>query len=563
MAHRVGADGEGVRPNGRRRCRTSTSAPGYAVRTLDHGLAPSVTRYAFHPLLLAAFPVLFLWSQNRNEVRFGDVVGPLLVVVAATLACFAVAALVLRDHRRGALVASGLAFLALSYGHVRDLLPDAVARPRLLLVAWLVLGLVVVVAGVRTRTRLPAVTNALNVVAVVLVVTAVAPLAPRLLTAGSGVDASSTPVSGGDGTDLDRRDIVYIVPDRYPSARNLEELFGADNAAFTGYLEERGFRIADDSIANYNKTAHSLAATLNLGYLDDVAERVRRSGADQSDWGPVYDMLEDHRVGRFLEDLGYRHIQLGTWWQPTRSAATADVVYEYEATTEFRTVLEHTTVVPAVRAALGLQPEDRGQRGTVRETNLYQLQRFEEVAAQRSERPRFIFAHIALPHEPYVFDADGSWVSEAEEEARTHEENLLAQLEYLNGRLRGIVDRLLDRPEDEHPIIVIQADEALHPLRYRLDEDPFVWPQATDAELLQKFRILSAYYLPGRGDEPVPEDITPVNTFRLVFDRYLGTDHGLLPDRAYVIHNHHRLYDLTEVTDRLRDAGPLPDDFEP
>lgn len=533
------------------------------MRTLDHGLAPSVTRYAFHPLLLAAFPILFLWSQNRNEVRFGEIVGPLLLATGATVACFAVAALVLRDHRRGALVASGLAFLALSYGHVRDLLPDAIARPRYLLVAWFVLGLLVVAAGVRTRARLPDVTNALNIVAVVLLVTAIVPLAPRLLTVGSGVPAASTPVSGGDGADLDRRDIVYIVPDRYPSARNLEELFGEDNGAFTSYLEERGFEIADDSIANYNKTAHSLAATLNLGYLDDLAERIRRSSADQGDWGPLYDRLQDHAVGRFLTDNGYRHIQLGTWWQPTRSAATADVVYEYEATTEFRTVLEHTTVVPAVRAALGLASEDRGSRGTVRETNLYQLRKLEEVAEQRSDQPRFIFAHIALPHEPYVFDADGSWVSEAEEEARTHAENFLAQLEYLNGRLRGIVDRLLDGPEDEHPIIVIQADEALHPLRYRQDEDPFVWPEATDGELLQKFRILSAYHLPGPEGETVPEDITPVNTFRFIFDRYLGTDHGLLPDRAYVIHNHHRLYDLTEVTERLRDAGPLPPDFEP
>src|SRR5664279_1937792 len=62
--------------------------------------------FPFHPLLLAAYPVLFLLSENLSEVAFGETFQPILraMAVAGTIAI--VVGLVLRDIRRGALVAS-------------------------------------------------------------------------------------------------------------------------------------------------------------------------------------------------------------------------------------------------------------------------------------------------------------------------------------------------------------------------------------------------------------------------------------------------------------------------
>ena len=47
-----------------------------------------------------------------------------------------------------------------------------------------------------------------------------------------------------------------------------------------------------------------------------------------------------------------------------------------------------------------------------------------------------------------------------------------------------------------------------------------------------KFLILNAYYLPGHSDIAYPT-ISPVNTFRLIFNTYFGTDYELLPDTSY------------------------------
>jgi hypothetical protein len=44
-------------------------------------------------------------------------------------------------------------------------------------------------------------------------------------------------------------------------------------------------------------------------------------------------------------------------------------------------------------------------------------------------------------------------------------------------------------------------------------------------------KILNAYYFPGGNDDLYPT-ITPVNTFRLIFNKYFDQDYPLLEDKA-------------------------------
>ncbi|HSQ38856.1 MAG TPA: hypothetical protein VLM78_01750 [Anaerolineales bacterium] len=48
----------------------------------------------------------------------------------------------------------------------------------------------------------------------------------------------------------------------------------------------------------------------------------------------------------------------------------------------------------------------------------------------------------------------------------------------------------------------------------------------------RRLSILNAYYLPNHADA-VSESITPVNTFRIVFNLYLGGNFELLPDESF------------------------------
>ncbi|MDQ3991660.1 MAG: hypothetical protein M3245_05055, partial [Actinomycetota bacterium] len=143
-----------------------------------------------HPLLFAAFPVLFLFSQNVDEgLEVTDLLAPLGVVLGATLVVYAALSVILRDARRGAIVTSAWALLFLSYGHVRSLLagqtgatlegadPGAPFRgDPLLAAAWAVAAVAAVVVAVRLRERSLGKGSALALVAGALVVINVVPI---------------------------------------------------------------------------------------------------------------------------------------------------------------------------------------------------------------------------------------------------------------------------------------------------------------------------------------------------------------------------------------------------
>ena len=50
-----------------------------------------------------------------------------------------------------------------------------------------------------------------------------------------------------------------------------------------------------------------------------------------------------------------------------------------------------------------------------------------------------------------------------------------------------------------------------------------------------RFNILNAYYLPDIDIGILYPHITPVNSFRVVFNQYFGTDFELLKDKNYFI----------------------------
>ena len=499
----------------------------------------------FHAVLLAAYPVLFLFADNLAEVTTRDVVPPLgrAVIAGATVAM--VAAVALRDLRRGALIGAALIVAWSVFGHGDALLaPMGVSRD-VQLAGWLVFVAVALLAAVLLPGRwIARTTVALNVAATVLVAMTLVQILPYQLShpaiAAAGSQTIGTPPPGD-------RAIYYLIFDRYGSERSTQTFTGIDND-LPQWLESRGFTVAADSHANYGRTLLSLGATLNLGSLDAVAAQM---GPTSNNLAPVSEMLQDNQVGRFLKARGYRYIHLGSWYGPTRTVRIADENPQLETSTDFEAILEKTTFGPTLDDLRGVEdpPKDEANH---RNQALFQFRMLPQVAEERS--PKFVFAHILLPHDPYVFDAVGNYPSKAERKTRTTADKFEQQLTFTNTHIRQIVDGLLSGPEETRPIVIIQADEGPYPARYAADWNHFDWATATSDELEIKYGILNAMYLPGPAPADAPEpypSISSWNTFRLVFDRYFGTNYQLLPDRSYTSKTYLLPYDLTDVTDRL------------
>ena len=117
---------------------------------------------------------------------------------------------------------------------------------------------------------------------------------------GDGRDAGAR---AGAGRQPRRPDIYHIVFDRYGSEETLTRHFGIAEP-IGAFLEANGFYVARDSFSNYLSTGHSVASTLHMDYLDELAADPRVSG---NNWHPLFAMLDDNRVARFLRGRGYEH----------------------------------------------------------------------------------------------------------------------------------------------------------------------------------------------------------------------------------------------------------------
>jgi hypothetical protein len=496
-------------------------------------------RVALHPVLLAVHPALALWAGNAGEVRPGQVWPTLWLPTVLTLAVWAVAGVLLHGARRGALVAGAATVLALNAGR----LGGASARIVAPLVTLVVVAAVVVVARRLGEDRLAPITAVGNVLAVVLVVLTLPAIVPT--PGGDGAAAGGAAADGGDG--VAGRDIWYVIPDRYPRADTLDEVFGFDNRPFLDHLEGLGFQVADASLANYPKTAHSLAATWNMAPLDELVPTPPTDGAD---WQPLYDLLGDAELGRVLTGAGYDYSHIGSWWAPTASSVSADTVLRPDgASDEFVSVWRSRTLfAPA--------PGDGG--GGVAEVSFternrvfgeFALDQLDRLAAEPSDGPRFVLAHLTLPHPPYAFEADGAPATAAVVADRTREENFVAQLRFTNLRLTQLVDQLTSGPQEDWPVIVIQSDEGPHPAART--GPSYDWTTAPEAVLDEKLRTLSAILLPGT-DVVLPEDLTGIDTWRRVLDATIGTDYGPVEAAPVeVFPGEGALYTWVDVRDRV------------
>ena len=491
-----------------------------------------------HPVLLATFPVLYLLAQNVDEASIREALPSLGLVLAMVAAVWLVLTPLLHDARRSGLIVSVAVVLTFAYGYVVAAVAGLglVGRHRFVLPVWLLLGTVLVVLVVRLRGRgMAAATRWLNAVAVILVVLNAAPVVAARL-GGGDVDRAveqirsmASPRSSAQAGP----DIYYLVFDRYGGPTALEEVFGFDNGAFWDALETRGFFVASEGRANYPTTVLSLASSLNMAYLDPLS---RAMGPRATDLEPLAGLIRDRAVGRFLTDRGYDYVHVGSWWEPTSRSPIADRNVRFGGLSEFaQTLLDTTAVAPVVHRFAPTLEIRRREYERVR----FQFDQVEAVRGNPS--PTFVFAHILVPHGPYVFAADGSFVPSVRGIPRSR--RYLEQLAYVNERILRLVDRLLDVPPGREPVIILQADEGPF-------NGPGNWRKASAADVRRKFSILSAYRLPGSTEPGLRTDLTPVNSFRVVLNRYLGTDLPLLPDRSFAPVSTRDFYTFIDVTDR-------------
>lgn len=530
------------------------------------GWLTSDKSYPLHPFLLALASVLALMVSNLREVNVFHVTAALMgaLIFAGAIYC-AVGVLRRRLDARTAVIASiwiaGCLFFESLFGPVNLWLGGGYPMLRALPVALVVLA-TLTAAALYVPYALANVANLiLNGIAVVLFATPAWQAATyewRHGAARAAYDADKAAaampeIAGPSATanQTDRPpDIYHFVFDRYASEDVLKEHYGLDDSRTGRFLEERGFFVARNAHANYHRTAYSLASTFYMDYLDVLANA---PGIPPNNWQPVHKMLGDHRVARFLKARGYDHIQYGSWWTGTYRNPVADLNRPH-GFSEFNMLYLRRTMLRPIFHALPAWPF------TMRlDWDNAQCQR---VAAQIEDikaigvrdKPTYVFAHILVPHGPFNFTTDGDCLSLADSDKRGHRQGYVDQVVYASRIIEDLVTHLQaeGRPA---PVILIHSDEGPFPSF----KAGVPWQEQPHDRLRIKTAILNAYYLPKGDDGALTDDISPVNTFRVVFNALFGTAFELLPNRVFVSPNDDSLYDFHDVTERARKEPPPTD----
>ncbi len=505
-----------------------------------------------HSFLFAAFPVVFLYAYNIGELPFVNIIWPLVAFVAFAGVLIFIIWLSSNNIVKAGLAVSIFYILTFSYGHLANILSASVKW--YLFAFWILLYFAFFYLLARTKKQLLQINLILNIFSIVVMGMTIMQISYFMISQRqvdwTAIDPGrliEQSLSASNPEVLP--DIYYIIPDRYADADLLSEQFNFDNSEFINQLKEKGFYVVGDSRSNYLKTGHSLASSLNMEYINYLAEV---AGADSTNYKPLYQKLNDHFVGSFLKNRGYSYIHLGSWWEATRVNTNADVSINIVFPSDFFVLLFSTSIIEPFSDLLRI---DALSHLNIYETHYQrtraQLESLKQVS--KNEAPTFTLAHILLPHPPFVFSRDGEYISSGTALKEKNAENYLEQLLYANKALIDVVNTIFENSSIP-PIIIIQSDEG--PYTDELWAEPRGekknWLELDNDGLRRKTGILNAIYFPDREYANFYPGITPVNTFRIIFNHFFSTDYELLPDLTYRHRDDRQPYLFDDITEKIK-----------
>lgn len=504
----------------------------------------SKNRFPIYPFFLLVYFYLHLYEANLDKgIHFAQVLLPFGISLAIVCVLWVILWLVFRNSHRAALFLTAMVFVFFSFGHLHTALSRFLPVPAQ---ALLVLsGLLLAAIGLTLFIRRPEAgrwSGSMNLIIGILMLMPLITILPSLRhrpVDGLGEEKVITSEEAfRAATRAGYPDIYYIILDEYASSRVLKAVHGFDNSPFEKALESIGFMIMRDSFCNYLRTKLSMASSLNMTYLDFISQnremQAGQVGKKTEDLAVIFSMVRGNNVARILKSIGYKYILADSGASPTHESPLADQEITYMTVDELTSVIARGTMLGKAATDL-LNAEQRKRHHYTFEA----LKKIPEI-----EGPTFTFAHMILPHPPFVFNRNGEPPSTeaysliTQDYGGTYPELYLDQLLYTNKLILDLVEEILKK-SDRPPIIIIHADHGLMPHMRWDDSEEF---------LLQRGWIFTALFFPGPQREKLYSHISPVNFMRFVFKEYFKAPMELLPDRIFYAHPDENPYDFKDVT---------------
>jgi hypothetical protein len=451
----------------------------------------------------SVFPILSLYLYNDKFVDLEEIIRPFILTVVMGFSVYILLTLILKNRDKAFLLSFLVGIQFFTYGHVYFFLKDFI-RHRYLIIIWAVIFFIGCWVILKKISSAEKITEFIFVTSIILF------LYPAIQV--GLLEVNKIQKETGEAIVTGSRvlpDIYYITVDGYARADVIEKEFNFDNRPFISALEERGFLVADCSQSNYPWTHLSLTSSLNLDYLDS---------ADDA----YHDSLRDAAVWPMLKKAGYLTIVIDSGLSRVASI-DSDVMLSVEESpllglsiSDFEVMLMETSmgllvIDSTTYFSINVQPAiDNVKHNRLYTKTIFTLEELKGIADEY-DSPKFVYVHMLVPHDPYIFSPEGDYIPEETDMKIGY----INSIKFLNPRILEFIDAIIKKSQTP-PVIVLQSDHG------------WTWVSATN-----RLSILNAFYLPEGGEEVFYNSISPVNTLRSIFNYYWGTNFEILEDKSY------------------------------
>jgi len=484
----------------------------------------------------SAFPILFLFSQNSDVISLTDLVTTLIVTSIITFIGWAILSKVLKNQRKSGIIIVIMTILFFSYGHVLESFVfeiDKASGGHKHLFLLSIYGIFFIITSVkiwRTKEKLDNVEKIVCGIGITLCILAISSVDYSNYNSVQNYDEKISNI----GSTVEKRNIYYILFDGYSSSEILEEVYGHDNSQVVDFLKDEGFFIAENSYTNYPQTQLFLSALLNMEYINYLADEV---GDKSKNFKVLGNKIYESKIITDFRDGGYGIYYLDTGFlaYPTKMKSDMNLcTYNNYFNSQFQILILRMSMFNPIYHEFF--EEDYRQRI---------LCTFEEIPKihEYSEKPVFVFAHIMVPHAPYIFGPNGEDMSSESfemESSGKDKEGYLNQAKFAEKTIVELVKKI--RASDKQAIIMIMSDSG--------SDSTLDWNNPNDESIRERFGNFNTYYFPDGGNEILYDGMSPVNTFRKLLNFYFNEDYEILEDRSY-FSNASEPFNFIEVTDIL------------
>jgi hypothetical protein len=507
------------------------------------------------PLLIAIYPIIFLYSNNVQELLLSQIYVPIAITLVVTLIFWTLLSFLLKDILKAGIIITIFIVFFFTYGILFDWLVSLDLftikhRHILPIVFFIAAYLGYFVHLIKSRELIVNTAKILTVIVAVLLVSSIITIIPydikKMEYANRNAVYEKNPSIENQSPvnqSSEYPDIYYIILDEYASSSTIKEIWGYDNSEFENHLIMQGFYVADNSSSRYYQTEWSLATSLNMEYpgkkishndfynltmTDRQTDYVNISIID------LYQKINNNKVSGYLKNKGYTLVALDAWTSANRAKGEmiVDQSYIYTPYEKFYSIdnfgilLVHSTLLRPLEIFEFFlsNPYVSDDEDFHRNTNLFILSKLKNIYTVPG--PKFVFVHITLPHTPFVFDETGAVINKVNSLNWQNKKYYLSQYIFITNQITPIIDNIqqYSQKSGRPAVIILQSDHGPRPFNGRSSEENL------DIPVDDMFKIFNAYYLPDTNQSIFYNNISPVNSFRLLFNTYFKENYPLLED---------------------------------